>query len=247
MFSGDIMEVYNDTYCVYIHTNKINNKKYVGQTIHGDNPNLRWKNGSGYRNQLYFYQAIQKYGWDNFEHEVVASNLTKEESDNFEKLLIKKIYTYDRNFGYNLTLGGGGSSGCRVTEETRRKMSEARIGVRLSDETKSKIGAASKGRNVGRKHTFEELEKMRKSKVRNPNKRGGAPKGLVKSEDVKRKIQEGSHKKQVAQKNLNGDILKYYNSLSNASRETGISLGNISSCCNGRCHTAGGFIWEFVD
>ena len=90
MFSGDIMEVYNDTYCVYIHTNKINNKKYVGQTIHGDNPNLRWKNGGGYRNQLYFYQAIQKYGWDNFEHEVVASNLTKEESDNFEKLLIKK-------------------------------------------------------------------------------------------------------------------------------------------------------------
>lgn len=126
-------------------------------------------------------------------------------------------------------------------------MSEARIGVRLSDETKSKIGAASKGRNIGRKHTFEELEKMRKSKVRNPNKRGGAPKGLVKSEDVKRKIQEGSHKKQVAQKNLNGDILKYYNSLLNASRETGISLGNISSCCNGRCHTAGGFIWEFVD
>ena len=55
MFSGDIMEVYNDTYCVYIHTNKINNKKYVGQTIHSDNPNLRWKNGSGYRNQLYFY------------------------------------------------------------------------------------------------------------------------------------------------------------------------------------------------
>ena len=126
-------------------------------------------------------------------------------------------------------------------------MSEARTSVRLSDETKGKISAASKGRNVGRKHTLEELEKMRKSKVRNPNKCGGAPKGLVKSEDVKRKIQEGSHKKQVAQKNLNGDILKYYNSLSNASRETDVNLGNISSCCSGRYHTAGGFIWEFVD
>ena len=52
------MEIYNDTYCVYIHTNKINGKKYVGQTKHGDNPERkRWKYGDGYRCCKYFLQV----------------------------------------------------------------------------------------------------------------------------------------------------------------------------------------------
>ena len=110
------MEIYNGTYCVYIHINKINGKKYVGQTIFGDYPKRRWRNGTGYSNQLYFHSAIEKYGWDNFEHEVIASNLTKEEADNFEKLLIAKLNTSDRNFGYNLTLGGDGNLGRHTSE-----------------------------------------------------------------------------------------------------------------------------------
>lgn len=244
---GDNMEIYNGTYCVYIHTNKINGKKYVGQTIFGDHPKRRWRNGTGYNNSWYFNSAIEKYGWDNFDHEVIASNLTKEEADNFEKLLIAKLNTYDRNVGYNLTLGGDGNPGHYVSEETRNKMREARLGIKLSQETKDKIGAASKGRNVGRKHTEEELEKMRTKRSDAPGKKSGVPKGTPKSEEAKRNIQEGSHKKQISQKNLNGEILNIYDSMSNASRITGVNLGNISSCCNGRVSTAGGFIWEFAD
>ena len=50
-------------------------KKYVGQTC--QRPEKRWNNGRGYIENIYFWRSIQKYGWDNFEHEVVASNLTK--------------------------------------------------------------------------------------------------------------------------------------------------------------------------
>ena len=270
------MEIYNGTYCVYIHTNKVNGKKYVGLTKHGNNPNRRWMNGVGYDGCAYFYHAIQKYGWDNFDHDIVASNLTISEANHFEEILIKALDTMNINNGYNLKSGGETNEfsqetrdkmresqvGKIIPEETRRKMSAssksgtpevrskisvALTGRILSDETKRKIGAASKGRNVGRKHTEDELEKMRTKRARGKNKQASVLKGTKKSDDIKRKIQEGSYKKLVVQKNLNGDIVKYYDSLSNASRSTGINLGNISSCCNGRYHSAGGFIWEFVD
>ena len=69
------MEIYNGNYCVYIHINKINGKMYIGQTC--QKPEKRWNSGKGYKDDVYFSTAIQKYSWDNFEHEVIASILTK--------------------------------------------------------------------------------------------------------------------------------------------------------------------------
>ena len=93
------MEIYNDAHCVYIHINKINNKKYVGQTK--QIPKKRWANGEGYKGCSYFYNAICKYGWNNFDHEIIASHLTSDEADNFEKLLINKLDLTNPNNGYN--------------------------------------------------------------------------------------------------------------------------------------------------
>lgn len=118
------MEIYNGTYCVYIHTNKINGKMYVGQTIHGDNPKRRWDNGNGYLTNQYFSRAIKKYGWDNFEHEIIASKLTKEEADNFEKLLIINLDTTNSSVGYNIALGGGGTLGVKKTEKEKQEHSQ---------------------------------------------------------------------------------------------------------------------------
>ena len=91
------------TYTVYIHKNKINNKCYIGQTC--QNTQRRWRNnGEGYNRSPKFYQAIKKYGWDNFEHIIYKTNLTGEQADELEKLLIQQ---YDSiNNGYNISLGG---------------------------------------------------------------------------------------------------------------------------------------------
>ena len=88
---------------VSIYTNKINGKKYVGQTKHGKNPKeKRWKSGDGYKCCTYFYNDILKYGWNNFEHEIVAENLTKDEAYSMEQKLIFELDTRNPSVGYNI-------------------------------------------------------------------------------------------------------------------------------------------------
>ena len=94
----------NKIYCVYIHKNKQNGKVYIGQTC--QKPERRWSNGYGYKGCPKFYAAIQKYGWDNFEHIIVQEYLTKEEADNLEKELISKYDSTSKEAGYNISIGG---------------------------------------------------------------------------------------------------------------------------------------------
>ena len=54
-------------------------------------------------------------------------------------------------------------------------------------------------------------------------------------------------KKKVVQRTIGGDWLKTWDSLSQASRATGIPIGNITHCCKGRINHAGGFKWSYSD
>lgn len=90
-------------YSVYCHTNKTNGKKYIGLTK--QKPERRWQKGYGYIN-TYFGNAIEKYGWDGFIHEVLYTGLTKEEACKKEIELIALYHTAERECGYNISFGG---------------------------------------------------------------------------------------------------------------------------------------------
>ena len=148
------MEIYNDKYSVYVHLNKLDDKCYVGVTCK-KNPNGRWHNGNGYKYNDYFYRAIQKYGWDNFEHIIFASKLTKQEASNTERLLVEKMQSDNPDHGYNLCSGGYDAQGLRgernrMYEKRPEKAIQAsiakRIGKHLSEEHKEKISKGNKGR-----------------------------------------------------------------------------------------------------
>lgn len=92
------------TYCVYKHTNKINGKVYIGITY--NKPEVRWgNNGIGYKRQK-FWNAIQKYGWDNFDHEILFENLSDTQAYEKEIELIALYDSTNKEKGYNIALGG---------------------------------------------------------------------------------------------------------------------------------------------
>ena len=142
------MEIYNGTYSVYLHINKANGKIYVGITC--KNPKRRWGHeGAGYKTQPYFWRAIQKYGFDGFNHAVFARNLNEEEACNMEVLLIKELKSSNPAFGYNYEAGGK-----HQTFSSRQKISNAESGTKhhyygkhRSKETRNKISKALKGEN----------------------------------------------------------------------------------------------------
>ncbi len=111
------------TWSVYMHTvpAEINgcgfDKYYIGVT--SKQPKERWENGKGYRTQA-FYNAIIKYGWNNIRHDVVATNMAKNDALDLERLLIFLYKTTDKVHGYNVALGGQGDD---MTDDTIAKLS----------------------------------------------------------------------------------------------------------------------------
>ena len=129
-------------YYVYLHLNKTNGKKYYGITSEV-RPEIRWQ--KGYSHNKHFSSAIKKYGWDNFEHIIIADKLTKIEAETMEQQLIARDQTNNSQYGYNLT-SGGGLGVFRHSEESKKLMSEhskgelnPMYGKHHSKETKDKI------------------------------------------------------------------------------------------------------------
>ena len=129
----------NKHYSVYKHTTP-NNKVYIGIT--GRSIERRWQGGKNYKSSTYFYNAINKYGWDNIKHEILYINLSKEEAEKIEIELIAKYKSNNNKYGYNIQTGGH-----------LPKMSEA---------TKKKISCALKGKKYKkrRNHTQEEKQQI---------------------------------------------------------------------------------------
>ena len=117
-----------NNYTIYMHKNKINGKVYIGQTI---SPKNRWQgHGITYKGCRHFYSAILKYGWDNFHHVILCENLSKEEANKLEILLIKSYTALNQS--YNIAPGGFGIIGKRTLQH-RKNISKALKGVPKSD------------------------------------------------------------------------------------------------------------------
>ena len=209
-----------NNYSVYMHTNKINDKKYIGLT---NDIKRRWsRNGGEYKRQC-FYSAIKKYGWDNFEHEILFDNLTLEEACEKEIKMIEYYKTTDKNYGYNISTGGNtGLNDLWNDDAYREKQIEERKRRWENEEFRKNHLAVMK--EVVKTQSYKDKQ----------------------SKQTKNRWGNGDFdffKKPVMC--LETGIV--YESLQNASDSTNVCRSEIGKCCNKEQKTAQGYHWIFYD
>lgn len=187
---------------IYKLENLVNGKVYIGQSVDIEK---RWKmhqwasTQETYNNNI-IYRAILKYGWDNFSKEILEE-VNEEELNQKEIYYIKKFNSYigyKNNWGYNMTIGGGATTGLICSVETRKKISESQKGHKIKESTKQ----------IWRAH-----------------KKGFKP---------------------VAQYDLNGNLIKIYDCITDATHD-GYDRDGIGKCCSSKQQTANKYMWKFVE
>lgn len=139
------MKKMKNNYIVYCHA-LYDGRKYIGIT--SQKAKNRWRHdGEGYKTTIHFYRAIKKYGWNNFKHIILYTNLTKEEAEQKEIELIDKYNTTDKEYGFNISKGGNSLKGWHQSQETKNRISKTMKGMIAN--------------NKGHKQSQETIEKRR--------------------------------------------------------------------------------------
>ena len=228
-------------YIVYMHISP-SDKRYIGITK--TNVNKRWRNGRGYEYNQYFTNAINKYGWDNFQHIIIAKGLDEETAKWLEIELIREWNTTNREYGYNQTLGGEGRNGWIYSEEWKKNRSISMMGENNhiygehhTEETKEKISNSRKGKYCGENHhmygehhtkeTKEKISKNRKGKRCGKNGVNIRPIICITTKRIFLYIKEGA---------------EYYN----------VNDSHIVKCCKGKIKSCGKLndgtklVWKYL-
>ena len=239
---------------IYLRTNKINGKKYVGQvtTKRFKARQNKWNNlNLPYAGNV-INNARKKYGIESFGFEILKE-CEDEELNQWEIYYIKELNT-KAPFGYNMTDGGEGMNGFTYShsEESKKRISESLKGHFVSEETRIKISKCKKGKKHSEEHKIKmsEAHKGKKHSEETRNKMSEAHKGKHLSEEHKKKLSEartnGKCSKPVLQINkTTNEIITEFPSVSEVERQLGISISNISQCCKGKRKTCGGFKWQY--
>lgn len=121
-------------YTVYMHRHKENGKVYIGCTK--KRLSSRFDNGNGYKKCTRFWEAIQKDGFEAFEHIVIADGLTQGKAQEIEEDLIDAYDAMNPDCGYNLRRGGIHNIPCK---EVGERISKAKMNHKVTEETREKL------------------------------------------------------------------------------------------------------------
>jgi group I intron endonuclease len=186
---------------IYKATNNLNGKYYIGKTTATLEKRKKSHRLASKKKVSYFYNAINKYGFENFTWEILAKCTNINELNRFEREFIANNID-----GYNIAKGDDGGdtfSNNPNKDNFRKKISNFHSGKKLTQEHKTKISEAHKGmKKPWASQIAEEMGKAWKNKKREPR---------VLSEETKKKISESNkgkkkifseeHKKKLSESN----------------------------------------------
>ena len=247
------------TWKIYKHTLLIGPHKgwsYIGQTCKRW-VNERWRNGNGYMRNAFFYNEIKKYGWENFDHQIIEDNIYSIEKANEREIYwINYYHTWvgDENCkGFNLDSGGSRTGG-KHSEETKKKISNALLGHKVSQETLSKMSKSLKGKSSWAKGKLSWNHGLTKETNESLRKASERMKGFKHTEETKNKLKATAQKRKDDYYNyLNKKVLCVetdiiYDSLKEAAKAVGLKAAtSISACLVGKTNTAAGYHWAYAD
>ena len=283
-------------YTVYKHIFP-NNKIYIGIT--NRDVKSRWrKDGKGYINCPRMNNAIQKYGWNNVQHEILYKNLTKEEAEQKEIELIAQYKSNQRDYGYNIANGGNhkgkhsedtkkkiknsGASktffrkgkpswnkGIPQSEEAKEKNRLAHLGKKQKKETILKRSKSLKGRKMseetkmkikltkqkhypnGYKHSKETIKKIQENRSKVRSEEAKKKQSITMKEKYKNgyvcklKGRPSPCKKSILQYDLDGNFIRKWESISEASKYYGITASRIVLVLKNKRNSTCGYKWIY--
>lgn len=260
------------TYSLYLITNKVNGKRYAGQTkgTIEDRFDKHKYDAFGAKRGFAIHAAMRKYGVENFEIKLLSVCYSLKDSNHREAYYIKLFNTLAPN-GYNLRPGGDNSA---MSQETKKKLSESRMGEKhhffgkhFTDSHKKNLSISHTGRGLGRKMpeetklkisqansgceiTQEHRDKISKTltgvpqtKERKENIRIAFWKSDSVQSRIDRLIEEGLKTAKPVLCHQNG---KTYKSTHEAARELGLQRQHIKGTIDGKAKFTKGYSFEYV-
>jgi group I intron endonuclease len=220
---------------------------YIGKTVRLKERLSNYKYCSGISEQKMLYNSIKKHGWESHTFEVLVETIEIDNLSNLEIQYIKEFntYHYNNSKGMNLTLGGDGTLGRKVSEETKKKMIRAHIGSKRSEETKKLMSSLKKGKPSNRVgYVCSEETKQKVSK---------ANKGKIHSSETIEKRKNSFLRKMLNDHDCilqiditNNKIIKEWYILPNdINKHFGVTYSNIRKCLKGQKSHSLGYKWKY--
>lgn len=260
---------------VYMIKNKTNNKFYIGSSVDINNrwqhhiKELRKNTHHSSKLQ----NSWNKYGENNFEFLIIEEckkdNLIDREQFYLESLLkANSDFKYFKLHGFNILKNANNSLGFIFNEKSKDRMSETKakkgkligknfdsVRVNISADNNSiiKLNVDKSNPFYGKKHSEQAKKIMAEKKKGSTNIFYGTGPMLGKkmSDEAKLKSsishtgKNNKNSKKVYQYDLNNTLIKEWESVGSLCKKMKLSVGNISSCCNGKQRTGYGFIWRY--
>lgn len=181
---------------IYAARSKTTGKVYIGLTVSLSHRKSGHKHSATINRQTYFYNAIRRYGWDDFEWCIIETLATRSVANEVERYWINYFKSNSNSYGYNMTEGGDGGAtitGRYHSLETRQKIANSNRGKPLSEDRKRKISESHRGKTMSEesRKKMSESHRGRRNSDESINKAADSNRGRVHTEESRQNMRDG--------------------------------------------------------